>query len=459
MDLRGSLHATDLTILVRFLAGLGTSGRLRVSSGEQSGDLYLEGGRITAARFGGARGFAALDAVAVELRHGQFTFRNGELPDERELDVTPSELQARLATLDPSAAAPVRTSPPPGAAAAGAGAAARAVREQLRQLPEEAERAPTASAPAASPERRAATSGRTSRRDSRGAVLVALAALGAVAGGVVLASQLGGGAVPRRSDAGRLPVVPAVSTVASAGPTGAARNPSGAAPATPPALVGSGSVAPTAAAPTAAAPSVAPRVVTPSLPAASPAASEVAGTRVPGGGQTVSVPERVAAAEADLRSGRFEISVGISATSRSSATLWFDLGAAAGGTGAPRLRMTSTYVGPAGTQTTDQIVVGEGAWDRGQDGRWVPVSSHHSPWHQVQGLLPRAASAADVTGGPDVTELRWYDSGYGADVTLRVDTASGIPRELRRVTRATGIVLNVAYTGWNVPVEVTPPQI
>jgi hypothetical protein len=182
---------------------------------------------------------------------------------------------------------------------------------------------------------------------------------------------------------------------------------------------------------------------------------------VAGGGPTASVLERAAAAEADLRSGRFVVSVEISATSRSSATVVFDLGASAGGTGAPRLRMTSTYVGPAGTQTTDQIVVGGGAWDRGLDGRWVPLTSHHSPWHQVQGLLPRTSStgAPDVTEGPDVTELRWYDSGYGADVTLRVDTASGTPRELRRVTRATGVVLNVAYTDWNEPVEVAPPQI
>lgn len=432
MDLRGSLRATDLPMLVRFLATFETSGRLRITLGDRWGDLYLEDGRITAAAFGEARGLPALDAIAVELRDGRFTYDRGLLPTERELDLTPEALRARLGARAGPAAAPESANAPNGNIAAGA-AAARVLREQLRPLPTEAPPPIAATAlpplPTHPPRPRPRVGGRAAL-----AVLAGLFTLGAVAGGVLRTTQHTGGPPPSRAAPGSSPVATAA----------------GAAPSAAPGVIPS--VAPAASVPPAAAPA------SPAVPAAPSLVAGVTVTATASG--PAALTDRVAAAEAALRSGRFEVTVGITETSRSTATVLFDLGDAAGGTGTPRLRMTSTYTGTAGTQTTEHVVVGERAWDRQADGRWVAVPPVHGPWDQVTGLLPRAGTATDpeVTTGPDGTVLRWYEAGFNADLTLRVDTATGVPREFRRAARATGIVLTVAYSGWNVPVDIAPPQ-
>jgi hypothetical protein len=438
MDLQGSLHTTDLPTLVRFLAAAETSGRLRIARGDHSGDLYLEDGRITAASFGEARGLSALDAIAVELHGGRFTYDRGLFPSERQLDLTPAALQARLGTLLDPATGPTSAPRLNGVAPAGAAAAARVLREQLRPLADEAPPA-TVAGPAPhrplGPRPRRVIGGRAGL-----AGLATLVALGAVAGSVLWAGRFVGSAgspLPSRSVPGIAPAAPAAGTAPGA------------------ALGTAPSVTPAATVPVVA--------TSPAAPASAPSVpgtpSPDAGVAATAGGPA-SLVDRVAAAEAALRSGRIEVTIGITETTRSTATVLFDLGDAAGGTGAPRLRMTSTYTGPAGTQTTDHIVVGGRAWDRQPDGRWVGVPPAHGPWDQVAGLLPRARTATDpeVTTGPDGTVLRWYEAGFDADLTLRVDPATGVPREYRRAARATGIVVSVAYTGWNVPVDIAPPQ-
>ncbi|MGH2354202.1 MAG: hypothetical protein ACRDJN_21565, partial [Chloroflexota bacterium] len=176
----------------------------------------------------------------------------------------------------------------------------------------------------------------------------------------------------------------------------------------------------------------------------------------PAAGQTVL--QRVAAAEAALRSGQIEATIGYGEATQSSALVVFDLGDDAR---VPRLHITTTYAGAAGARTTERITVGDRTWERQSGGPWVAAPTRESVWHQVQVYLPRIDSApsVDTASGPEGTVLRWYIPGYNAEMTLQVDPATGVPRQLRQVTRSTGSVLAVTYSGWNLPVEIAPPAV
>jgi hypothetical protein len=165
----------------------------------------------------------------------------------------------------------------------------------------------------------------------------------------------------------------------------------------------------------------------------------------------------VVAAEQALRTGQFEAVMTYDGGSRSDARLLFDLGDTSR---PPRLQMTSTYTGPAGSQVIERIVVGEREWERRDASRWAAVPPRDSVWHQVQVLLPNAARAHDpeVAHAGEAAVLRWPDTGYDTDVTLQVDPASGVPRSLQRTTRSTGAVMRITYSGWNTPTEINPPE-
>ncbi|HEX5506300.1 MAG TPA: hypothetical protein VFW96_27030, partial [Thermomicrobiales bacterium] len=109
--------------------------------------------------------------------------------------------------------------------------------------------------------------------------------------------------------------------------------------------------------------------------------------------------------------------------------------------------------------TTEYLVVGNTGWQRGPDGRWSPAPGHEGVWGQIQTYLPHADAATRpaLERRGDAAVLRWADDALAADTTLTVDPASGVPRELRRAMRGSGLVLTVAYTGWNTPVDITAP--
>jgi len=125
-QLRGTLEPTELPALVRFLCDVGATGCLRLAGARRAGALWLDGGRLVAARSGASRGRAALDAVA--LPEGEFVFAGDDDPPAPDPDLVAPRagdplrrLQAaagRWARLGPLLAARWALAPPADAASA-----------------------------------------------------------------------------------------------------------------------------------------------------------------------------------------------------------------------------------------------------------------------------------------------------------------------------------------------------
>jgi len=102
-------------------------------------------------------------------------------------------------------------------------------------------------------------------------------------------------------------------------------------------------------------------------------------------------------------------------------------------------------------------MIGERSWQRTDRSSWQPTAAE-SVLGQLRLYLPDARAATNpviVAGTPPM--LRWYDPMDDADVTLERDPHSGLPRELHRTMRQSGLTLDVLYIGWNTPVEIRPP--
>ena len=138
-QLWGTLEPTELPALVRFLRDVGATGCLRLAGARRAGALWLDGGRLVAARSGASRGRAALDAVA--LPEGEFVFAGDADPPAPDPDLVAPRagdplrrLQAaagRWARLGPLLAARWALAPP---AEAARGEALTLDRESLRAL-------------------------------------------------------------------------------------------------------------------------------------------------------------------------------------------------------------------------------------------------------------------------------------------------------------------------------------
>jgi hypothetical protein len=194
----------------------------------------------------------------------------------------------------------------------------------------------------------------------------------------------------------------------------------------------------------------------PTLPAPepAPAAAKPLPTTGPASAQVILL--QVAEAEAALRMGRLEATITYGSGQRSSARVRFDLGDEQR---VPRFHITTTYEGTTGAQATERITIGDQAWQRQQNGQWTVMPARESALKQLQVFFPRTDSISDPKRVivEDTYVLHWYDAARDADVTLRVD-AAGIPQQLRRVSRANGLTITVTYSGWNTPVEITPPD-
>ncbi|MBV9543776.1 MAG: DUF4388 domain-containing protein [Chloroflexi bacterium] len=99
LELKGSLTSIGLPALVQLLGELHESGRLDISGGAATGELWFGEGRLVDAAFGGERGLSALDAIALELADGECAFLEGELAKERSIDATPESVRAHLGEL------------------------------------------------------------------------------------------------------------------------------------------------------------------------------------------------------------------------------------------------------------------------------------------------------------------------------------------------------------------------
>ncbi len=99
ISLGGTLEGIGLPALVRFLAGLRSSGRLLVADDSWGGEVGFDEGRVVAAAFGAERGLAALEAIALALPRGEFRFAGGAVPEGRDVDLPPEDLERYLTSL------------------------------------------------------------------------------------------------------------------------------------------------------------------------------------------------------------------------------------------------------------------------------------------------------------------------------------------------------------------------
>ena len=51
----------------------------------------------------------------------------------------------------------------------------------------------------------------------------------------------------------------------------------------------------------------------------------------------------------------------------------------------------------------------------------------------------------------------WHDARIEPYGPLTLDPATAVPRGMERATSSTGGVLRVVYSGWNTPVDISPP--
>jgi hypothetical protein len=157
-----------------------------------------------------------------------------------------------------------------------------------------------------------------------------------------------------------------------------------------------------------------------------------------------------------LRTATIDATIDYGRGTRASAQISFDLGAKGE---VPRMHMTSIYTGSTSSQKVERITIGEQSWERGPDGHWNERSAHEGIVDQVQLFLPHidGVTNAEQLNATTLTSLRWYDSSRNADVTIVVDPATGIPRDLRQVTRSDGTILTITYNGWNMPLDISAP--
>jgi CAAX protease family protein len=198
-------------------------------------------------------------------------------------------------------------------------------------------------------------------------------------------------------------------------------------------------------------------------PLPSSPASQVSAPTAEGSMPTNSLPaarailQQVAASVAMLRTGQIEAMLDYGGGTNTSAQLSFDLG---GQQSVPRFHIVTSYTGSEKAYITELVVIGDKAWQRQSNAPWRAAVAQAGAWDQVQIFLPSVDSTAnlEVEHAPNIMTLRWYDATRDADVTLQVDPATGAPRKLRQVSRATGLALAVIYREWNTPVEITLPD-
>lgn len=169
------------------------------------------------------------------------------------------------------------------------------------------------------------------------------------------------------------------------------------------------------------------------------------------------VLQDVVLAEAALRSGELEAIMELGNGVRSSARVRFDMGSQEQ---VVRFHMITEYQGAEASQTMERITVGERSWQRNAQGGWDSIAAETGIWDQLQFFLPQSNSATTpriITKLQDI-EISWYDADRDAEITLRVDKATKTPLELRRLTRATKLMLVVTYKGWNTGVNIQGPE-
>jgi hypothetical protein len=99
-QLTGSLRFIPLSAVTQFVAGLSSTGRLKLSQGAWSGDITLRHGEVVAARLGSYEtGRTALDGMLLGLTEADFAFADEPVDTSLEPLMPRAELEGYLARL------------------------------------------------------------------------------------------------------------------------------------------------------------------------------------------------------------------------------------------------------------------------------------------------------------------------------------------------------------------------
>jgi hypothetical protein len=106
-----------------------------------------------------------------------------------------------------------------------------------------------------------------------------------------------------------------------------------------------------------------------------------------------------------------------------------------------------TYEVVNGSRNVERILLGDRLWERTPNGEWR-VSAQPKDAEHADEVVPDAAPvepAPEIEQDGNVTILRWYDLDRDADITLQVDSATGVPQSMRQAPRNVGPSFTVTY--------------
>lgn len=98
-QLKGSLRFIPLAAVTQFIAGLGSTGHLKLTQGGWSGEIVMNDGHIVGAQMGSERGRAALEGMVLALTTADFAFVDGLVDATSEPLLTRDNLTSFMAGL------------------------------------------------------------------------------------------------------------------------------------------------------------------------------------------------------------------------------------------------------------------------------------------------------------------------------------------------------------------------
>jgi hypothetical protein len=127
------------------------------------------------------------------------------------------------------------------------------------------------------------------------------------------------------------------------------------------------------------------------------------------------------------------------------------------GEGHPHVNTTSRYSVPElmtyevvnGSRNVERILLGDRLWERTPNGEWlVSARAKDADAEHAADVVPDGVPvepAPEIEQEGNVTILRWYDLDRDADITLQVDSATGVPQSMRQAPRNAGPGFTVTY--------------
>jgi hypothetical protein len=123
----------------------------------------------------------------------------------------------------------------------------------------------------------------------------------------------------------------------------------------------------------------------------------------------------------------------------------------------PHVNTTSRYSVPElmtyevvnGSRNVERILLGDRLWERTPNGEWlVSARAKDADAEHAADVVPDGVPvepAPEIEQDGSVTILRWYDLDRDADITLQVDSATGVPQSMRQAPRNAGPGFTVTY--------------